>query len=287
MSKAALLPGIGTPDKLRPVIALHCSGSTGQQWNRLALALGDCFALTAPDFIGSGATPQWSGEGRFTLADEAARIIEIIDARDGPVHLVGHSYGGAVALHVAHARPTRIASMALYEPCAFHVLHSLGPDGQIALEEVTSVAGKIVHDVTDGDCDAAAAHFVDYWNGVGTWAGMKPEYRAEPLRYVANASRGFRALFDEPTPLAAYRRLACPVLLMRGELAPMPTALIAHALFSVMPGAALETIAGAGHMGPFSHSEIVNEKIAEHVLRAFGLDRLAGRDAPAQAQAVA
>lgn len=281
MSKAALLPGIGTPDKLPPVIALHCSGSAGRQWNRLALALGDCFALTAPDLIGSGAPPHWSSEGHFTLADEAARIIEIIDARDGPVHLVGHSYGGAVALHAAHARPARIASMALYEPCAFHVLRSLGPDGWIALEEIESTAGKIAHDVTDGDCNAAAARFVDYWNGVGTWAGMKPEYRAELLRYVPNAPREFRALFDEPTPLGAYRRLACPVLLMRGELAPMPTALIAHALFSVMPSAVIETIPGAGHMGPFSHTELVNEKIAAHVLRAAGLERLP--DVPAVA----
>jgi pimeloyl-ACP methyl ester carboxylesterase len=281
MSKAALLPGIGAPDKLPPVIALHCSGSSGRQWNKLASALGDCFALTAPDLISAGATPHWSGEGRSALADEAARIIEIIDAWDGPVHLVGHSYGGAVALYVAHTRPARIASMALYEPCAFHVLNTLGPDGQIALDEIESVAGKIAQDVADGDCNAAAARFVDYWNGPGTWAGMKPESRAALLRSIPNAPREFRALFDDPTPLAAYRRLACPVLLMRGELAPLPTALIAHALFSVMPGAAIETIAGAGHMGPFSHTELVNEKIASHVLRASGLERLRGAPAVA------
>ena len=274
MSKAVLLPGIGTPDKLPSVIALHCSGNAGRQWNKLALALGDCFALTAPDLIGAGATPLWNGGCRFTLADEAAHIIEIVDARDGPVHLVGHSYGGGVALHVAHARPARIASMALYEPCAFHVLRWLGPDGEIALEEIQSVAGKIARDVRDGDRPAAAARFVDYWNGVGTWAGMKPESQSELLRYVPNAPRVFGALFDEPTPLAAYRRLACPVLLMRGELAPLLTALIAHALFSVMPSAAIETIPGAGHMGPFSHAERVSEMIAAHVLRAAGLERL-------------
>lgn len=279
MSK--LRAGAGAPARKPIVIALHCSGSSGRQWNKLALALGDRCRLIAPDLIGGSAVARLRSGHRFQMADEAAPVVEIIDAQDGPVHLVGHSYGGAVALRVAHARPARIASLSLYEPCAFHVLPSLGPDGQIALQEIESVAGKIVHDVLDGDCNAAAARFVDYWNGVGIWAGMKPESRAELLRRMPNAPREFRALFDEPTPFAAYRRLACPALLMRGELAPMPTALIAHALFSVMPAAAIETISGAGHMGPFSHIELVNEKIAAHVLRAAGLERLP--DVPAVA----
>ena len=43
----------------------------------------------------------------FTLGDEAARTIEVIDRSGRKVHLVGHSYGGGVALHAALARPAR------------------------------------------------------------------------------------------------------------------------------------------------------------------------------------
>lgn len=287
MSK--LRAGAGASAKKPAVIALHCSGSSGRQWNKLALALGDRCRLIAPDLIGAAAAPvvQWRAGRPFRLADETAPLVELIDAHDGPIHLVGHSYGGAVALRIAHERPARIDSIALYEPCAFPVLHSLGPDGGLALEEIESVASKIARDLTNGDCNAAAARFIDYWNGVGTWAGMKPEYRAELLRYIANAPREFRALFGEPTPLAAYRRLACPALLMRGELAPTPTALIAHALFSVMPSAAIETIPGAGHMGPLSHAERVSEMIAAHVMRAAGFGRRASHDVAVPRQAVA
>jgi pimeloyl-ACP methyl ester carboxylesterase len=267
---AAMSANVDAPRKRPAVIALHCSGSAGRQWNKLPFALGKCFTLIAPDLIGSGATPPWSGGHCFRLEDEAAHIIEIVDAQDGPVHLVGHSYGGGVALRVARERPAQVASMTLYEPTAFHVLGSLGPDGQIAFEEIHYIAGCIAKAVAGGDYRAAAARFIDYWNGAGTWAGMKPESQDDLLRYIPRAPLEFRALLDEPTPLTTYRRLTCPVLLMRGALAPMPTALIADALFSIMPNATIKNIADAGHMGPFSHADIVGDIIAAHIASVAG-----------------
>jgi pimeloyl-ACP methyl ester carboxylesterase len=269
------------------VIALHCSGSSGRQWNKLAQKLGDRFSLIAPDLIGSGATPPWSGAHRFHLADEAARIIGIVDALDVPVHLVGHSYGGGVALRIARERPTRVASLSLYEPSAFHVLRSMGPDGRSALMEIRSVAGDVAHNVIAGDYRAAAHRFVDYWNGEGTWSGAKPESQIELARYVPKATLEFGALIEEPTSLVAYRRFACPVLLMRGARGPVPTALIAQKLFSIIRGAVIEEIPDAGHMGPFSHAEFVSDMIAAHVSAAAGCDYPADQEASDHLRAAA
>jgi len=47
------------------------------------------------------------GKHAFTLSDEAASVLSEIDAADEPVHLVGHSYGGAVALRAAIERPSK------------------------------------------------------------------------------------------------------------------------------------------------------------------------------------
>jgi pimeloyl-ACP methyl ester carboxylesterase len=112
-----------------PVIALHCSGAGASEWYSLAEALGDDYELLAPEHYGSASNGAWAGEHAFTLSDDAARAIALMDASQSKIHLVGHSYGGGVALHVALARPSQIASMVLYEPSAFHLLQQLGAAG--------------------------------------------------------------------------------------------------------------------------------------------------------------
>jgi pimeloyl-ACP methyl ester carboxylesterase len=72
-------------------LALHCSGAGASQWNYLAEALGGGYELLAPEHFGTESTGPWTGERPFTLADEAARTIALIDKREGKVHLVGHS----------------------------------------------------------------------------------------------------------------------------------------------------------------------------------------------------
>src|ERR1700759_5662393 len=118
------------------VIALHCSGSGATQWRKLGEALGSRHALVAPEHYGCDSTGPWSGERAFTLADEAAKTGGIINASRGKVHLVGHSYGGGVALRAAIERPERIASLTLYEPSAFHLLKMMGSYGAHALAEI-------------------------------------------------------------------------------------------------------------------------------------------------------
>jgi pimeloyl-ACP methyl ester carboxylesterase len=54
--------------------------------------------VISPDLIGCGDNPHWSGESLIELTDEARPIVEIIHAWNGSLDLVGHSYGGAVAL---------------------------------------------------------------------------------------------------------------------------------------------------------------------------------------------
>jgi len=267
ISPAKIIPQAADRSRSLPlVIALHCSGSTGQQWQKLTQSLRSAFSVSCPDLIGCGDNPHWGGGDKpFELADEATPIVEIIDAWNGPIHLVGHSYGGGVALRVAVERPSRIASLSLYEPTAFHVLKAAGEDGQLALVEISTLAADIGQQVLAGAYRAAAQGFVDYWNGAGTYDALKPDAQAYLARYMPKACLDFRALIEERTPLAVYQRLRVPLRLMFGEHTLATTELLVRKLAVVMNPGALRLVPEAGHMGPITHDDTVAKMIAEHI----------------------
>lgn len=248
------------------LVALCCSGATASQWRQLAGSLDAPHSLIVPEHYGCPATGPWPGERTFSLADEAARTVDLMDRAARKVHLVGHSYGGGVALHAALARPHRVASLSLYEPSAFHLLTDLGAAGAKALAEILALAHETARRVCTGDNRRAAACFVDYWGGAGAWAALRPDQQAALVRWVPKAPLDFAALVAEPTAPAAYAGIEAPVLLMRGEFAPPPTRLVAELLAALLPDARAVVIEGAGHMGPFTHCDEVGARIAEHAL---------------------
>jgi len=250
------------------VVALHCSGSGASQWNTLANALGGDFDLRTPEHYGAQSSGPWPGQHAFTLADEAAKPIALIDESQHKVHLVGHSYAGGVALQAALLRPSRIASMALYEPCAFHLLRLMGSRGADGDVEITNLARRFRQGVADGDYRRAVGLFVDYWNGVGAWERMRPAAQDAMVRWAPKGTLEWRASIDNPTTATEYRVLNVPVLILRGEHAPASTRVIADYLSELLPAGQLHVIAGAGHMGPLTHAAEVSALIERHIVGA-------------------
>src|SRR5262249_54205722 len=98
------------------VIALHCSLGSGRQWSKLTQQLGPSYPVITPDIAGYG-----DNRGSFdlpvTLTEEIASL-QGLDRTRGPIHLIGHSYGGAIAFKMATDSPfaARIRSLTLIEP---------------------------------------------------------------------------------------------------------------------------------------------------------------------------
>ena len=126
-----------------PVVLLHSSGSSRAQWRALIDRLSRDFRVLAPDLYGYGATGAWPSQAPFTLEDEAQIVLTLLERCGEPAHLVGHSYGGAVALHVARKRGDLVRSLAVIEPVAFHLLRDGDDEDDAALAEVAHIAGTV------------------------------------------------------------------------------------------------------------------------------------------------
>ena len=254
-----------------PVVMLHCSASSGRQWDALAELLGERRQICAPDQWSCGERGAWHGAGRFSLADEAVAVHEAIDRLGRPVHLVGHSYGGALAMHVARSRPGAVASLNLIEPSAFHLLrHGSAEDGEL-FDEIAAVARHVETALGAGDAADGMARFVDYWSGDGAWAGMSERAHAAFAPRLAKVALDFQALFEEPAALGDFNGLNLPTVIVRGALSPAPSRRIVNMLAGALTGARVEVIFRAGHMSPLSHADTVNCIVAAHLA---GLRRL-------------
>jgi len=239
--------------KKEPVVLLHCSGSSGAQWRSLAETLGPRYLAIAPDLASPG-----------SLALEAAPIVERMRE---PVHLVGHSYGGAVALHIARTRPDLLRSLTLIEPTAFHLLRGGDAIDTRALHEIAEVAAQVKADLRAGDLLYGFGRFVDYWSGPGAWSAMPPAKRIALGPQLDKIARDFRALLDEPAGIADVRGLRLPILLLQGGCTALPARCVGKRLCDALPEALLSVVRGAGHMLPLTHREEVNWRIAAHLDR--------------------
>jgi pimeloyl-ACP methyl ester carboxylesterase len=253
-------------DPRQAVICLHASASSSRQWRALGARLGDRFRVVAPDLYGSGNSPQWADDRPLRIADEVAHLEDAFRGAGEPVHLVGHSYGGLIALHAALANPGRIRSLVLFEPVAFGVLLAEDPD-QPAAREVLAVQHDTEAAIARGDLGAAAERFIDYWMGTGAWANMLAPQRAATAPTMLGVRPQFGAILGEPTPLPAYAAVKVPTLFLTGTRSPAPSRAVARLLIATLPDVTAVELDGVGHMAPVTHPDLVNAAIDNHLVR--------------------
>jgi pimeloyl-ACP methyl ester carboxylesterase len=246
------------------VVCFHASASSSAQWRPLMDHLAARFRTLAVDLYGSGKTPMWPDHRPLTLADEVALLAPLFARAGERCHLVGHSYGGAVALGAALAEPGRVESLVLFEPVLFSVLMADDPTHP-AVREITAVRDDTVAALACGNPHASGARFVDYWMGAGTWAAM-PEPRREALAVAMKSVKAeWDAVFREPTPLSAFAALDVPVLVITGSDSPTSSREVAHLLTKTLPRVTAIEIEGVGHMAPVTHPDRVNALIARYL----------------------
>ncbi len=245
-----------------PVVLLHSGGMSSRQWRLLGDVLSARWRVIAPDLLGSGANPPFVDDPDFALQqDVEALLASLPDA--GPLHLVGHSYGGILALKIAQQHPDRVRSLALYEPPSWGVLRE--PEDHDALVELAELERSGLADDAIGGTEPWLHGFVDFWNGPGSWERMPEPGRAAFREVGRKVYREVRAIMADRTPASAYATVTVPTLLLNGGISPLPERRVMARLAEALPRAQAVTFEKAGHMGPLTHAADVNDAIAHHL----------------------
>jgi pimeloyl-ACP methyl ester carboxylesterase len=248
------------------VLLLHSSVSSSRQWRKLQASLEGRYRTLSVDLLGYGETPYPHRAARpFHIEEELAHLERAIAGVDAPIHIAGHSYGGAVGIKFALRHPARVRSVYAHEPVLFRLLE---PECHAEWNEIRSVATTVAGYIADANPGAAMETFLDYWSGPGTWNEIPTERREPFLRAAPKLLLDFEALLTDCETIEAYRDPPWPILITAGDRGPMPARKVASLLAEALPPESVRILSGWGHMAPLTHSGQVNAAIAGHLDRA-------------------
>ena len=97
-----------------PVLLIHGFGGSSHNWVRVADELSDRYQLVAPDLRGFGWSERPHEYQAYSFENQVETVLGVLDALEiDRAHVVGHSYGGGVALWLASRHPERVRSLVL------------------------------------------------------------------------------------------------------------------------------------------------------------------------------
>lgn len=243
----------GDPANDRVVVCAHGLSRQGRDFDTLARALQGDFRVVCPDVVGRGRSDWLANPAGYAIAAYVADMVTLlarVDARE--LHWVGTSMGGLIGLVLASLPGSPLSRL---------VLNDVGPKIEYAsLQRIGQYLGVPTHWRTlDEAADALwsisqsfGPHSREQWLALTRpqlrpdGDGFKPHYDpaiAVPFRAITPEA----AAAGEASTWAAYDRVACPTLLLRGAESDLLSAATALEMTRRGPHARLREFAGVGH----------------------------------------
>ena len=192
---------------------------------------------------------KWDGRGKdLSLtqhADDLAAFIQALQV--GPVHVLGHSRGAAVALLMASKHPALVRRLVLADPTPLTTMLQHRPEWQAALKARQTKFYNVLMLLQDDAPEAALKTFVGYIAGPNAWANT-PKARLDSLRDNQWTLSSLPDDMDTPLACSNLNGLSVPVMLVTGERSASIYGYMHTALQACLKQANKTVISDAGHM---------------------------------------
>jgi pimeloyl-ACP methyl ester carboxylesterase len=243
------------------IVLVPGSCSTGAAWRPIMSHWQSRFRCVTTSLLGYGATAE-----RRTLVDSdigyEAEILESVIRRAAyPVHLVGHSFGGLVALAIAIRNRVPLLSLTILEAPAPEILRQMGEYSQYrAFREMTDIYFSMFQ---AGDRNAIQ-QMIDFYGGAGTFAGWPQRVRDYAIESTATNILDWASAYGFKLTRRALTKIDIPTLVLWGETS-HPAVQRTNQLLAQCTKASAFTIGGAAHFMISTHAEEVARRLAQHV----------------------
>ena len=247
------------------VFLLHSTAAGNKQWRKLIDELSPCFKVIAPNLIGYGSTPHWTEQRLQTLNDQVALLDDVFQ-RYQKFSIVGHSFGGSVAMTAAKNYPEKVKDLVLIEPNPFYLLEQNSDweafDEAVALRDIIKTAGN-----TDS-WEIAATYFADYWNGAGSWQGMDQQRQTKFITALKPNFHEWDCVMHEKTSLDEWRMaLPSDTTILSSDKTVNSISSLVGLFKTCMSSWSFQSYSEAGHMAPLTHPQMINPIINNILLK--------------------
>lgn len=233
------------------VVFVPGSFSTPAAWRPMMKLLPPGYRMVATALCGYGETAETRTVADHDIAHEV-RVIEEVVARagGGPVHLVGHSFGGTVAIAAALAGNIELRSIATFEANPLGLMrHSRAPE---LFEATRAMSREYEAAHAAGETDAPK-RIIDFWGSAGSFDALPDAVQDYCRRTAYGNVLDWHSAFGFDTVPQDYAALDVPVLLVRGALANPVIVAITDVLAGAIKNVQPEIVDGAGHFLISSH----------------------------------
>lgn len=235
------------------VVCAHGLSRQGRDFDTLARALADEYRVVAPDVVGRGQSDWLADPMGYQLPAYVSDMVTLLARLNaGSLHWVGTSMGGLIGLGLAALSNTPVQKL---------VLNDVGPT--IQPDAIARIGAYLGLPMRWRTLDEAADYMLSISQGFGThtreqWLALtQPMLKADgdgfKPHYDPQIAVPFRALTPEMAAAgeaglwAAYDKITCPTLLLRGADSDLLTQQTALAMTERGPKARLQEFAGVGH----------------------------------------